>query len=89
MINRVAAVKYLGIYLDDKLKFDKRISELNNSLTKTINDFKIMKNYIPLKSEKSTVFCLCIVMNSMWYRNLPQHKYLTNSKKGKLNKTQH
>ena len=63
MINTVAAVKYLGIYLDDKLKFDKRISELNNSLTKTINDFKIMKNYIPLKSVKKILYFAYV---SLW-----------------------
>ena len=55
-INRVAAVKYLGIYLDDKLKFDKHISELNNSLTKTINAFKIIKNYIPPNQKKALYF---------------------------------
>ena len=52
----MAAVKYLGIYLDDKLKFDKHISELNNSLTKTINAFKIIKNYIPQNQKKALYF---------------------------------
>ena len=52
----MTAVKYLGIYLDDKLKFDKHISELNISLTKAINAFKIIKNYIPQKQKSALYF---------------------------------
>ena len=70
--------RYLA-FCNISLKFDKHMSELNNSLTKAINAFKIIKNHIPQNQKKSTVLCLCILTNTIWYRNLQQHKHLTHT----------
>ena len=55
VINRVKEVKYLGMILDDKSNWEAHIKELNKSLTKTINAFKIIKNYVP-NQNKSTLY---------------------------------
>ena len=46
-INRVKCTKYLGVYLDENLSWDTHIRELENSLRKTNNAFKIIKHQVP------------------------------------------
>ena len=53
LIKRSDSAKYLGIHLDDKLKWKTHIEELAGRLTKTIQAFKIVKNYINDKHKLS------------------------------------
>ena len=45
-ISRVSDSKYLGLVLDDKLSWSKHIDELNEKLTKTVQAYKIVTNYL-------------------------------------------
>ena len=45
-ISRVSDSKYLGLVLDDKLNWSKHIDELNEKLSKTIQAYKIVTNFI-------------------------------------------
>ena len=47
IVHRSTSCKYLGIHLDDKVRFDEHIRQLSKSLVKTISAFKIIKNWIP------------------------------------------
>ena len=49
IIKRSNSAKYLGLHLDDKLKWQTHIDELAGRLTKTIQAFKIVKNSINAK----------------------------------------
>ena len=53
VIKRSESAKYLGIHLDDKLKWLTHIDELAGRLTKTVQAFKIVKNYINSKHKLS------------------------------------
>ena len=46
-IKRVHSARFLGIILDEKLKWDDHVKQLSESLTQIINAFKIIKNYVP------------------------------------------
>jgi hypothetical protein len=50
-IKRTSSTKYLGIILDEKLKWDDHIASLQKSLMKTTNSLKIIKHYIPEKNK--------------------------------------
>ena len=56
VINRLKEVKYLGIILDDKLNWEAHINELIESLTKTINAFKMIKNYVPNQNKSALYY---------------------------------
>ena len=57
VINRVKELKYLGIILDDELNWEAHINELNKSLTKTINVFKIIKKkYVPNQNNSALYY---------------------------------
>ena len=56
LIKRSDSAKYLGIHLDDKLKWQAHIDDLAGRLTKTIQAFKIVKNYISSKNKLSFYF---------------------------------
>ena len=45
-LKRSEAAKYLGITLDDKLTWKEHIEALTEKLSKTIQAFKIIKNYV-------------------------------------------
>lgn len=51
-IQRVKEARYLGITLDDKLNWKTHIQQLANSLNKTNQAFKILKNYVGDKEKK-------------------------------------
>ena len=51
-IQRVNEAKYLGITLDDKLNWKTHIQQLANSLNKTNQAFKIIKNYVGDRQKK-------------------------------------
>ena len=47
-VKRVHSARFLGIVLDEKLKWDDHVKQLSESLTQIINAFKIIKkNYVP------------------------------------------
>jgi hypothetical protein len=46
-IQRTTTCKYLGILLDDKLKFNDHIQHLSSNLARTISAFKIIKHSVP------------------------------------------
>ena len=46
-IKQVHSARFLGIVLDEKLKWDDHVKQLSESLTQIINAFKIIKNYVP------------------------------------------
>ena len=46
-IKRVHSARFLGIILDEKLKWDDHVKQLSESLSQIINAFKIIKNYVP------------------------------------------
>jgi hypothetical protein len=46
-IKKVQAAKYLGVTLDENLNWNEHISNLNSSLIKLTNSFKIIKHQIP------------------------------------------
>ena len=50
-IKRTSSTKYLGIILDEKLKWDDHIASLQKSLMKISNSLKIIKHYIPEKNK--------------------------------------
>ncbi len=43
IITKVPSAKYLGVILDEDLTWEEHIENLNKSLTKTRNSFKIIK----------------------------------------------
>ena len=55
-IKRSESAKYLGIHLDDKLKWQAHIDDLAGRLTKTVQAFKIIKNYMSPKHKLSFYF---------------------------------
>ena len=55
-INRVQSAKFLGIILDEKLKWDEHIKQLLETLTKITNAFKIIKHYVPSNKKPMLYF---------------------------------
>jgi hypothetical protein len=50
-INRVKSAKHLGVTLDENLNWHDHISEINSSLVKISNSFKIIQHQIPTKNK--------------------------------------
>jgi hypothetical protein len=50
-IKRTTTCRYLGILLDDRLKFNDHITQLSKELVKTIQAFKIIRNWIPISQK--------------------------------------
>ena len=46
-VKRVHSARFLGIILNEKLKWDDHVKQLSEYLTQIINAFKIIKNYVP------------------------------------------
>jgi hypothetical protein len=55
LIRRVPNAKFLGVTLDENLKWDAHIQLLQAYLTKITNAFKIIKNYVP-KDKKMLLY---------------------------------
>ena len=56
VINRVQSAKFLGIILDEKLKWDEHIKQLLETLTKITNAFEIIKHYVPSNKKPMLYF---------------------------------
>ena len=56
VISRVQSAKFLGIILDEKLKWDEHIKQLLETLTKITNAFKIIKHYVPRNKKPMLYF---------------------------------
>ena len=65
LIKRSESAKYLGIHLDDKLKWQAHIDDLAGRLTKTVQAFKIVKNY--LNSEHKLSFYFAYIYSRIQY----------------------
>ena len=57
-IKRVTCVKYLGMYIDENLKWDKHVNNLCNLLTKNFHMFYSIRNLLPDKLKKQLYFSL-------------------------------
>ncbi len=55
IIKRVKSAKYLGVILDENLNWENHIGEMNKSIIKTENSFKIIKHKVP-DSTKPVLF---------------------------------
>ncbi len=55
IIKRVKSAKYLGVILDEDLNWGNHIGEMNKSIIKTANSFKIIKHKVP-DSTKPVLF---------------------------------
>ena len=51
-IQRMTTVKYLGLYLDDKLTWTDHVTQTSKKLTRIISSFKIIKHFVPDKCKK-------------------------------------
>lgn len=50
-VERAESAKYLGVTLDEYLNWEAHIDLLKTQITKTLNAFKIIKNYIPTENK--------------------------------------
>ncbi len=55
IIKRIKSAKYLGVILDEDLNWENHIDEMNKSIIKTANSFKIIKHKVP-DSTKPVLF---------------------------------
>ena len=51
-------IKYLGVYLDDKLNWSPHIQHVNNKLAKNIGILRILRNYFSLKMLRQIYYSL-------------------------------
>ena len=49
IINRVTSVKYLGVIIDNKLKWDEHISYIVDKCSNGIGLIKCARNFLPIK----------------------------------------
>ena len=56
VIKRTDCVKYLGVDLDDKLKWNQHIDNLSKYLIKCASSFKLIKHLIPYKCKRQLYF---------------------------------
>ena len=54
-IQRLTTVKYLGLYLDDKLTWTDHTTQTSKKLTKIISFVKIIKHYVPEKCKEQLI----------------------------------
>ena len=57
-IERKPFVKFLGITIDDSLKWDKHISNITNKLTSSLYALRCSKNYLTEKAKKTLYHAL-------------------------------
>jgi len=57
-IHKTRVIKYLGIYLDENNRWNTHIEKTCNKLRNLLFKFKIMKEYLPIKSLKMVYFSL-------------------------------
>ena len=74
-------VKYLGVFLDDKLSWNQHVSYIGKKITKIISSFKIIKHYVPEKCKKQLFHAH---INSRLKYGLEVYGYTTKSNINKL-----
>ncbi len=65
IIPKVSSAKYLGVILDENLNWEEHIENLNKSLIKTGNSFKIIKNKV--KTENKAVLYYAYIYSKIQY----------------------
>ena len=85
-VKRVHSARFLGIVLDEKLKWDDHVKQLSESLTQIINAFKIIKKLCTRGQETNALLCIHILPYTVRNRNV-QHCIQETNKKG-TNKTE-
>ncbi len=64
-IPRVPSTKYLGVILDENLNWEEHIENLNKSLIKNSNSFKIIKNLV--HPDKKTILYYAYIYSKIQY----------------------
>ncbi len=64
-IPRVLSTKYLGVILDENLNWEEHIENLNKSLIKNSNSFKIIKNLV--HPDKKTILYYAYIYSKIQY----------------------
>ena len=86
-VRRVHCARFLGIVLDEKLKWDDHIKQLSEYLTQNINAFKIIKKLCTRGQETNALLCIRIFPYTVQDRTV-LHCIQETNKKG-TNKTEH
>ena len=57
-IEQKSQIKYLGVFIDEHLKWDAQLRHINNKITKNIGILFILRYYVPMSTPKQLYFAL-------------------------------
>ena len=66
-INEVSSCRYLGLMIDDELKWTVHINHVYKSIIKFTNIFYKLRTFVPNKDVlKDLILCFCISTFALW-----------------------
>ena len=57
-IEQKSQIKYLGVFIDEHLKWDAQLQHINNKITKNIGILFKLRHYVPISSLKQLYYTL-------------------------------
>jgi hypothetical protein len=64
---KVSNCKYLGVVIDNELKWTEHIGSIHKKLIKFTSIFYKLRHRLPAKILKKHILCICSSTYSLWY----------------------
>ena len=71
-IEQKSQIKYLGVFIDEHLKWDAQLQHINNKITKNIGILFKLRHYVPISTLKQLYYTLIIIISvsNVWINEL-------------------